>query len=272
MFNYKNKIYSNFCCYLGVFLSVVLMSNNASGRQENATVIETISLELIDLPVAGILNHGDYGIGIRNYPNGGVLGEFSIGVFNRLLGVLYYGGENLIGEGDVNWNPHVGMDIRLRIIEENFILPGIAVGINTQGFGGYVDITDRYTIKSKGIYVVSSRNYTTLIGDIGIHAGSNVSFERDDNDKDLNFFGGTNVSIKNRAEILLEYDLAINDNEELSQGSNNGYFNAGIRFFISNNFNMTFHFKNLFENTKSNSDFGREIRLEYRSSFISTNR
>lgn len=251
---------------------IILSSNMVSGQQEEATVVESTPLEIIDLPVAGILSHGDYAIGLRIYPNGGVLGDFSVGVFNRFLAVLYYGGENVIGEGDVNWNPQLGLDVRLRIVEENFILPGIAVGINTQGYGGFKDKTDRYAIKSRGIYVVSSRNYVTIFGDIGVHAGTNLSFERDDNDKDLNFFGGTNVSIKNRAEILLEYDLAINDNEDLSEGSNNGYFNAGIRFIISNNFHLTFQFKNLFENTKSRKDFGREIRIEYRNSFISANR
>jgi hypothetical protein len=267
MFNCKTML-STMSRYLGLLLVVILTSNSVYGQQENAAVVETASLELIDLPVAGILNHGDYGIGLRNYPNGGVLGEFSIGVFNRMLGILYYGGENLIGEGEVNWNPQVGFDIRLRIIDENLIFPGIAVGINTQGYGGFVDQTDRYTIKSKGFYVVSSRNYSAPMMDIGIHAGANISLERDDNDKDLNFFGGTNVSIKNRGELLLEYDFAINDNEELSQGSNNGYLNAGIRFFISRNFHLTFQFKNLLKNTVSNADFGRAIRIEYRNSFI----
>lgn len=226
-----------------------------------------IPREIIDIPVAGTLQQAQFGLGLRVYPNGGVLTDLSIGIIDRIFAVLYYGGENLIGEGDVNWNPRLGIDIRFRIVDENLVLPGIAVGINTQGFGGYLDKTDRYAIKSRGIYVVGSRNYTTIIGDLGIHIGANLTFERNDKDKDLNFFGGTNVGIKSFGELLLEYDLGINDNDELSIGSNKGYFNAGFRFFISDYFHLTFHLKNLFKNTQKGQDFGREIRIEYRNSF-----
>jgi len=236
-------------------------------QQDRDVQINVIPRELIDLPVAGTLRHREYGLGLRIYPNGGVLSDFSVGMFDRLHAVLYYGGENLIGQGDVNWNPRMGIDFRLRIVDESFLFPGIAVGVNTQGYGGYNKTLDRYSIKSRGLYVVSSRNYATIIGDAGVHIGANVSMERKDEDKDLNFFAGTNISIKKISEVLIEYDAAFNDNEKKSAGSNKGYFNIGLRFFISNNFQLTFHFKDLFENAKGKS-YGREIRIEYRDSFL----
>ena len=244
-----------------------IFSSNAFARQDQDVQISAIPRELIDLPVAGTLGHGEYGLGLRIYPNGGVLSDLSVGVFNRLHAVLYYGGENLIGQGDVNWNPRLGVDLRLRIIDESFLFPGIAVGVNTQGYGGYIKAADRYAVKSRGLYVVGSRNYTAIIGDVGIHIGANASMEREDEDKDLNFFAGMNIGIKKFGEVLIEYDAAINDNEDLSEGSDKGYFNAGFRFFVSNNFQLTFHFKDLFENAKGKS-YGREIRIEYRDSFL----
>ena len=226
--------------------------------------------EIIDLPVAGTFQQGEYGIGLRIYPDVGALTDFSIGILERLFVVLYYGGGNLIGEGNVNWNPQLGVDFRFRIINEDALLPGIAVGINTQGYGGFIDEKDkpeRYAVKSRGMYVVGSRNYAAPLGDFAVHVGANLSLEREDKDKDLNLFAGTNMAIKSIGEVLVEYDSAINDNGEMSVGHNKGYLNIGIRFFVSNNFLVAFYFKNLFENTKDSKSFGREIRIEYRNSF-----
>ncbi|MFC1553994.1 hypothetical protein ACFL7D_05120 [candidate division KSB1 bacterium] len=253
-----------------IFISLVLIflyisSINAQEVQE-ANSLSHMPSNLIDLPVAVTYAHKEYGIGLRNYPNGGVLTNFSFGLFDKTLVAIYYGGENVIGEGDINWNPHVGFDFRLRLIDENIMLPGIIVGFSNQGYGAFVENENRYSIKSKGVYAVSSRNYSGIIGDAGLHFGANLSLENEDSDNDINLFGGANFTFKRVAEILLEYDLAVNDNESNSLGDNNGYLNLGLRFFISDNFHLTFHFKNLTENTKG-KEFGREIMIEYRNIF-----
>ncbi len=253
---------------LKIALITLILMNAAYAQEGESEERAVLPREVIDLPVAGTMSHGDFGLGLRVYPNGGVLSDFSVGLFERFLAVIYYGGENLIGEGSVNWNPQIGVDVRLRIIDENLLLPGIAVGVSTQGYGGYFDQTDRYSIKSRGLYIVGSRNYIGPLGNFGVHVGANISFERDDDDKDLNLFAAANIATKTVGEVLLEYDLGLNDNEDLSIGSNKGYFNIGYRFFVSPNFNLSFYFKNLFENTKNNKNFGREIRIEYRNSFL----
>ncbi len=255
---------------LTIFLILVVLFDPAGSYAQQRETVDSVILprELIDLPVAATLDHGDFGLGLRVYPNGGVLSDLSVGLYNRFLAVVYYGGENIIGEGSVNWNPKVRIDFRLRLIDESLLLPGIAIGISTQGNGRFIDETNRYSIKSRGVYVVGSRNYVGLFGDIGVHFGANISFERDDDDKDLNLFAGANIATKTVGEALFEYDLASNDNEILSEGGKRGYFNSGYRFFISNNFILSFYLKNLFENTKSDKDFGREIRIEYRNSFL----
>ena len=253
---------------LKIILIALIVINCAYAQESEPEERVVLPREVIDLPVAGTMSHGEFGLGLRVYPNGGVLSDFSIGLYDRFLAVVYYGGENLIGEGSVNWNPQIGVDVRLRIIDENLLLPGIAVGVSTQGYGGYIDQTERYSIKSRGLYIVGSRNYIGPLGNFGVHVGANISFERDEDDKDLNLFVAANIATKTVGEALLEYDLGLNDNEDLSIGSDKGYFNIGYRFFVSPNFNLSFYFKNLFENTKNNKNFGREIRIEYRNSFL----
>ena len=251
-----------------LFFVVVFVPVRSYAQQSKMAEGVILPREVIDLPVASTLNHGDFGLGLRVYPNGGVLSDISVGLYNRFLAVVYYGGENIIGEGSVNWNPQVGIDFRLRIIDESLLLPGIAIGITTQGIGRFIEETDRYSIKSRGLYIVGSRNYIGPFGDIGVHIGANISFERDDDDKDLNLFVAANITTKTVGEVLVEYDLASNDNERLSQGKNKGYLNSGYRFFISDNFNLSFYLKNLFKNSKSGNGFGRVIRIEYRNSFL----
>ncbi|MFC1556982.1 hypothetical protein ACFL6I_09915 [candidate division KSB1 bacterium] len=246
-------------------VSFAIISSSAAAQISSTG--SPLALDLIDLPTAATNARGEYGIGLRMYPQGGVLSDFSIGVIDRLVGRLYYGGENLIGTGKVNWNPQVGVDLKVRVIEETLGIPAIAIGVNIQGYGGFREAEDRYLIKSRGIYVVGSRNYATTIGDFSVHGGTNFSFEREDKDKDMNFFFGANISIRNVSELLLEFDSAVNDNETTSFGVGHGYLNAGIRFFISEKFNLTFHFKDMLENTDIINGFGREIRLEYRDTF-----
>ncbi|MFC1477654.1 hypothetical protein ACFL6L_04210 [candidate division KSB1 bacterium] len=250
-----------------LLLPIALFLFTAVVTSQEQPAAQRMSLDLVDMPNAVTLPQGVYAIGLRMYPNGGVLTDFSIGILDRLYGRIFYGGENLIGTGTVNWDPRVGIDFRVRAIDETLFVPAVAVGVNTQGFGGFQDNINRYLIKSRGIYAVASRNYATTLGDVSIHGGVNYSLERDDDDKDLNFFTGINALIRNKTEIILEYDAAVNDNEETSFGTGNGYFNAGVRFFVSDRFFITAHFRDLFENTDNTKGFGREIRLEYRDTF-----
>ncbi|MCP4723829.1 MAG: YjbH domain-containing protein [bacterium] len=236
-------------------------------EQEEAQLSDYVPGDLIDLPVSSVLLHGEYAMGLRIYPNGGVLSSFAVGMLDRIQATVYYGGENLIGEGDVNWNPRIGVDARVRVLEESALTPAISVGLSTQGYGGYVDSTNRYMRKSKGFYIVGSRNYFTLVGDLSVHGGINFSLEREDEDKDLSFFFGTSLALWTYGEAILEYDFAINDNEDFSIGKDSGYLNLGVRFYVSDHFKLSFHLTNLFENTKDDRGFGREIKIEFRDIF-----
>ncbi len=252
-------------------LFIIIFSTSAVFSQDQQEVepqlSEYVPGELIDLPVSSVLMHGEYAMGLRVYPKGGVLSSFAVGMLDRIQATVYYGGENLIGEGEVNWNPRIGVDARVRILDETEITPAISVGLSTQGYGGYVDSTNRYMRKSRGFYVVGSRNYYTLVGDMSVHGGVNISLERDDDDKDMSFFFGTSLALWTYGEAILEYDFAINDNEDSSIGNDNGYLNLGVRFYISEHFKLSFHLTNLFENTKDGRGFGREIKIEFRDIF-----
>ena len=63
--------------------------------------------------------------------------------------------------------------------------PGIAIGLDTQGFGNYnpEDLLggdtlkfDRYDIKAFGAFVSVSKNWMTFLGNLGLHGGMNYNF------------------------------------------------------------------------------------------------
>jgi len=218
--------------------------------------------ELVDLPIAGVLPKESFAVDVRLYDNGGVLTGLSIGLFNRFMASISYGGENILGEGTINWNPYIGIDVRLRLIEENFVLPALVVGFNSQGYGDFRSSLDRYTIKSRGIYAVASRNYR-LIGNFGIHFGANKSLEDDDGDDDVTFFCGADKQIFLGLSVLAEYDFATNDNESNALGRGRGYFNAGVRWSVFSHFYIEVDFKNLSSNKFNLDEAGREIKIGF---------
>jgi len=79
--------------------------------------------KLIDIPTANMLPRGSFDFDFRAYPNGGIFAAVHIGLTNWFLLGAAYGGENILGEGGVNWNPRVEFVSRIRIIQETYALP-----------------------------------------------------------------------------------------------------------------------------------------------------
>ena len=217
--------------------------------------------QLIDMPTAGVLDRGSYAIQLRMFGSGGLLGGVSVGLTPRVMFGLSFGGENIIGEGQVDWNGRPGIMAKLRIIDENFVMPAITVGFESQGYGAWNDAFDRYENKSRGLYAVASKNYAILFN-LGFHGGLNYSLEDDDNDDDLNIFLGVDLSFNREFRVFLEYDFANNDNEtDALFGSGDGYLNAGVLWTFSDRLFLQFNFKNLLQD--GNNDVAREIKIGY---------
>ncbi|MFQ5865688.1 MAG: hypothetical protein ACE5IW_10700 [bacterium] len=215
---------------------------------------------LIDLPTAGMLERGSFDIHLRMFGNGGLLGGVAVGITPSFMIGLSYGGENIIGEGDVNWNPFPGIQARLRIMNESFATPAITLGFNSQGYGPYDNGLNRYEIKSRGLFAAASKNYAFLFN-LGLHGGINYSLENDDGDKDINFFFGIDLSFNEEFRFLFEYDVARNDNDNGGFGSGDGYLNAGVQWAFSNQLFFELHLKNILSNGPANTN--REFKIGY---------
>ena len=234
----------------------------SAGIIQAQTPFAVQSLSIIDCPTAATLERGSYFTALDVYDNGGLLGMMEVGISDRIMFGISFGGTNLIGSGPVNWNPNVAVNIRYRLIDEHLAFPAAAIGFEGQGRGVYIDSLSRYTEKSKGAYLALSKSFIFL-GTMALHGGLNYSFEREDQDKDLNAYIGIEKSINEELGMFFEYDLAMNDNTGKSIGAGKGYLNAGLKWIFQGKVFVNFVWKNILKNKKKYGYSGREIRLGY---------
>lgn len=237
-----------------VTLVLVLISAVIAWAQE-----EVEPRKLIDLPTAGLLPRGSYDFEVRLYPEGGLLAGVSVGLTDRLLLGVSWGGAKVIGHQDPELNSNPGIQVKYRLYEETASRPAVALGFDSQGYGAWVDSLNRYEVKSKGVYVALAKNYV-FWGRLGVHGGINYSLEGDD--RDPNLYIGLDKSINPEISVLAEYDLAINDNEE-ELGLERGYLNVALRWGFAHKLHLELDFKNLLKNTQGWETYSREIRIVY---------
>ncbi len=224
--------------------------------------------KLVDCPTAGLLDRGSYDVDLRIFPGGGLLGGVSVGLTDRLLLGVSYGGERIISEEEINWFPQAGVSIKYRVIEETFTLPALALGFDTQGYGAYVENDsleiERFAIKSKGFYCVASKNYKVLGTPLGFHLGANYSLEDDDRDKDPNIFLGVDKGLGQELAVVAEYDFAFNDDKNIANfGKGYGYLALGLRMSFGDRLQLELDFMNLVKNRKDIDYVARQARIIY---------
>ena len=165
-----------------------------------------------------MLDRGALGWDLEFYQDGGLLAGVSYGVFDWWSVGISYGGSGLVGSGTPVMNPLPGFEIRFRPLEENIALPAIVLGFSSQGRGAYIPASDRYTYKSPGFFATLSKNYM-MLGFLSIHGGVNYSLERADGDRDMNVFFGADKTLLSFVSVVMEYNLALNDNSSGGNGT-----------------------------------------------------
>ncbi len=226
-------------------------------------------LDLIDSPTASILPHGAYDMNLKLYAEGGVLSGIRVGLLDRIMFGFTFGGLNVLGTGAPDWNPRVEFEFRGSLLAESYLGPAVALGFNSQGFGFYSGGFNRYQVKSKGFYCVATKHFL-MLGELGINGGINYSLERDDDDEELDLFFGLRKSISPNLDLITDYDVALNDNSDhIGFGEGKGYLSGGLLWRVSENYSMSFEFRNLLENHEGGSEvkdlgeWSREIRINY---------
>jgi hypothetical protein len=251
---------------LGVLIAITHNIVIAQSYAGSAAAVEPTML--IDKPTAGLLKRGSYSVSANFFQRGGMLAGITVGIFEPFTFGISYGGTGIIGKDSINMNPLPSVNAKLRILSEGIIIPALAIGFDSQGKEPYLssDSLKRYTIKSPGVYIVASKNYS-ILGNLSIHGGLNRSLENGDSDEDLNMFAGVEKSLSSDISIMLEYDFAVNDNHGNAIGKGNGYLNFGFRWAWGKGLVVGFNLKNITKNQDNVNIGNRTLQIDYIGAF-----
>ena len=225
--------------------------------------------DLITIPTAGTLMRGSFSMDMRVQDEGGVILGLSAGLTDRFQFGISFGSPNLIGDDSLRWYPRPEAKLKYLIIDENFTLPGVALGLNTQGYGSFhsEDSLLRYDTKAYGAYLAASKNWQSFLGNVGLHGGINYNFiETGDGDKDPNLFFGLDVEFNPEFSVLVEYNSALNENDMTAQSmsiNKGGYLNAALRWSFVESLHLELDLNNLLFDDEKVDYFKREIKITY---------
>lgn len=219
----------------------------------------------VDMPTAGVLHRGQYAFDAHMFRNGGLMLGVSVGIFDRMMIGLSYGGTNIIGIGSVQWQGAPGVTVKYRVIEES-VLPAFTLGFESQGTEGYVNSANRFTIKSPGFYVAASKNYAWF-GFFSVHGCLNYNLENHDG-KVPNLSASAEKSLGENVSVSVEYDFGLNDHNATPQfGKDRGYLNLGVRWLVGGGLIVEADAKNLLGNEDGVPAGSRMVRIVYGSRF-----
>jgi len=224
---------------------------------------------LITIPSAGTLVRGSYALQMRVQKAGGLTTSLSVGITDRFQFGLSFGSANLIGDDSLIWHPRPEANLKYRLIDETESLPGLAIGLDTQGQGKFhsADSLMRYDIKAMGMYISTSKNWITPLGNLGFHLGSNYNFtEINDGDDDINYFFGFDMEFNPELSFILEYNAALNENDMTAKNlaiNRGGYLNAAIRWTFVEHLHIEMNANNLLFDGDRVDYFNRELKITY---------
>ncbi|HHE47142.1 MAG TPA: hypothetical protein ENL08_05515, partial [Bacteroidetes bacterium] len=113
--------------------ALMLLTCHGGSHAQQAGYVEDLEpLYLVNTPTAGVLKKGQYMLDVEAYGNSGVRAGIAIGLFDRFMFGLSYGGEQLLGYGEPIWNELPGVLVKYRLMEESDALPAITLGYDMQ--------------------------------------------------------------------------------------------------------------------------------------------
>lgn len=219
---------------------------------------------VIDKPTAGVLPRAGVDFSLRAFGEGGLIGNIDVGITDRFMFGISYGGTNVLGNDKIEWNQTPGVTARYQFYEEGQDSPALTAGFDSQGYGAYVDSVKRYVNKSPGFFVALSKSYEIFHRADG-HIGVNYSLESGDGDRSPNVFVAVSTALSNSFELLAEYDFALNDDKggENSINSGKGFLNVGARLNIRDVVYIEFFVKDMLENRRNIQNANRELKITY---------
>jgi hypothetical protein len=247
------------------FLLTFLLFSTALNCQVGKSS-STESRYIVDMPTAGILSKGSFSSYTQVFTGGGVMTELTAAPFEDFSMGISFSGANVISSGDVVCQKYPGIQLRYRFVDETLSTPAFLIGINTQGRGAFDEKAERFQTLSPGAFIAVSKWFSWFLGDIGLNAGINYSFEPPSDSRSINGYLGIEQSIGKAFALTLEYNPTLDDGNKQFL-TNNGLLNAGVRFSGIKGFSIELQIRDLLKNYADVSGFTRWLTFEYSAGF-----
>jgi hypothetical protein len=218
--------------------------------------------QMVDLPTAHTIPRAAYTAGARMGPHGSFVGGIRIGITDYLNVGVSYGARNVIGTGELDWEDRVEFDFKVRLADEEDGVLGLAVGLDSRGYGDQRG-DGTFEKASPGIFAVASKTLPFSEHWQG-HAGISRTLELDRARPSL--FAGVSGRFSQEFSVITEYQINVGD-ESGEASSEVGYLNAGLRWFLAERVQLDFMFRNLLGSEDSAELSSRSIAITFYDSF-----
>jgi hypothetical protein len=236
-------------------LLLLLAPATASGYGELFT-------RLVDVQSAHTLYRAEYSLGVRVGPGGALHTGFAVGVSDYVLAGVSYGAGNVVGSGEPEWDDEVEFELKIRLAEEQDIIPALAIGYDSRGYGRAVG-DNSYEKASQGIYVAAAK--TTPFSEFWqFHGGLSRTLEVEKTGPDL--FLGLTGRLSQEFSIIAEYQLGATRGDDDSDDKMS-YLNAGLRWVFAGQVEIDLYFRNLVGPSGSPELSSRALSFVFYDSF-----
>ncbi len=191
----------------------------------------------IDNPLPVLLYHGEVIIHIKEEPINKLRAKIGTGIWNGIILSISFGGTNIVGYEDIDWEDQLGVDVRARLFG-NGILESV-IGYNNEPIENYAE---------KHLFATIG---TRLLPGLILAGGANYNH---DEGNGMDLFGNVALNLGEANTFHLEYIMGSNDEDK-------NRFNLGYKL-QPGSMGIQFDLKDIFSGS-----VGRQLQIFYRESF-----
>ena len=180
-------------------------------------------MRIVQEPTAGLVAPGTYGISLSTFPSDGLRFSFSLGVVQRVMVGLGYGGWDVTGLEDPTWFEHVYLKAGIRLIDESEPLPGVLIGFDNEPEPSRAG--SDYARTARDLYLASSKNFETIGGDMAVHLGISLDVQEPVH---AGAWLGVDKSLPGGFGAAMEWDLATDQHDSVRIDNGGGFLNAEL--------------------------------------------
>jgi len=199
-------------------------------------------MRLIREPTAGMVAPGSYYFSMNTFPSEGLRFSLVVGIIPRLAAGFGYGGWNVTGLDDPRWFDHLYLKARFRVLDETQDFPGVALGFDNEP--ETIRSGGTYSRKARDLYLVFSKNFLSLGGDLAFHAGISADVDRLVH---AGLWAGLDKSLPGGLGIALEYDLATDESDSVRIDNEGGFISGEIYWESSGQVRISLQFMDIFQ-------------------------